>query len=132
MKLAIVGSRSFQDSALLEKVLSEDPFTGMSINTIVSGAAAGADTLAREYAKKHRLMLIEFPADWLNKGRYAGYLRNMDIIDAADVVLAFYDGTSKGTRHSMEITQQQKKLLYVVRYLKAKPTVECIFNPTLY
>lgn len=131
MKLAIVGSRSFQDSTLLEQILSEDPFKSMDITTIISGAAAGADTVARSYAKKKKLMLIEFPADWLNKGHYAGYLRNMDIIESADAVLAFYDGVSKGTRHSIDIAQQYKKPLYVVKYLKAKPVVEIFYNPSL-
>lgn len=131
MKLAIVGSRSFQDMLLLDKILSEAPFNSMGITCIVSGAAAGADNLARQYAKKNKLMLIEFPADWLNKGRYAGYLRNMDIIQTSDVVLVFWDGVSKGTRHSIDLAQQHKKVLYVVQYLRAKPVVKCYYNPTI-
>jgi len=66
--------------------------------TIVSGGARGADTLAENYAKMIGVNTIIFKADWKKYGRAAGMIRNKDIIAQADVVVAFWDGKSKGTK----------------------------------
>jgi len=117
MNLAVVGSRTFNDYHILKSTL--DPLVeSFGITTIVSGGAKGADTLAEKYAKEYVLHLIVFPADWDTHGKRAGYIRNVDIWNNADLGVAFWDGQSKGTAHSFEISKKQKKKLYVLDYSK--------------
>ena len=65
---------------------------------IVSGGAKGVDTSAREYAQKHGVRLTEFLPDYRRYGKGAPLRRNIDIIEHADMVLAFWDGRSRGTK----------------------------------
>jgi len=113
MKLAIVGGRDFDDYAGLKAVVDR---VKTPITLIVSGAASGADSLARRYAQEHGIPLQEFPADWKTHGKRAGYLRNVDIISASDAVIAFWDGVSPGTESSIKLTKQQGKPIHIVDY----------------
>ena len=73
---------------------------------IVSGGAKGIDHLAAEYAQKHGLKLTEFLPQYARYGKAAPILRNKEIIDYADQIIAFGDGTSKGT---FSVIQYAKK-----------------------
>jgi len=137
MKLAIIGSTTFTDYKLLCKTL--EPYKD-KVTLVVSGAAKGADTLgakwSREVLKKEPL---EFPADWENlevepcrvKTRsdgtkynvLAGFNRNTIIVENADVVIAFWDGRSKGTRDSLYKCDKAGKPKKIIRYLK-EDTIE--------
>ena len=69
---------------------------------VVDGGARGADTLAEEIAEGVGLPIKVFPADWKNLGRAAGPIRNEQIVEYADYVLAFYDGNiTGGTKNSV-------------------------------
>lgn len=59
------------------------------IAKIVSGGAKGTDSLAEIYAEKYQLPLVVFKPDWQEYGRGAGIVRNREIIEAADIVVAF-------------------------------------------
>jgi len=100
LKLAVVGNRTFDDPELMSKVLDRYRAEHPDM-TIISGAAKGADTLAANYAKAHSLNLIEFPADWAQHGRRAGPLRNSQIVAEAEMLIAFWDEASTGTRDSI-------------------------------
>ena len=91
MKVAVIGSRELKVNNL-EKYLPEE------VTEIVSGGARGIDTSAREYALKNNIKLKEFLPEYEKYGRAAPLKRNMQIIDYADMVLAFWDGKSKGTK----------------------------------
>lgn len=91
MKVAIVGSRGLQ-VAHLETYLPD------GVTEIVSGGAKGVDTCARVYAQSHQIKLTEFLPDYKKFGRSAPLKRNISIIEYADLVLAFWDGTSHGTK----------------------------------
>ena len=52
MKAAIVGSRSLQPELPAELI-------GTDFRQIISGGAKGIDTSARNYAKKHRIQILE-------------------------------------------------------------------------
>ena len=65
---------------------------------IISGGARGVDTSARLYAHDHGIKLTEFLPNYEKYGRKAPLIRNMDIINSADLVLAFWDKKSNGTR----------------------------------
>lgn len=106
MRLAVVGSRSFDDYQLLIKTLQR-----YHVDTIVSGGARGADSLAKRYAHEFKLNLVEFIPEWYDAhGQYnpsAGFVRNRKIVDSADVVVAFWDGVSSGTRHSIKYAKSR-------------------------
>jgi len=91
MRVAVIGSRGLQINNL-EEYLPED------VTEIVSGGAKGVDSSAREYALAHGLKITEFLPEYIKYGRAAPLKRNMTIIRNADIVLAFWDGESRGTK----------------------------------
>ncbi len=112
MKLAIIGSRTFDDydtvvttvKALFEQVADDE-----KPSTIISGEAKGADTLAEHYAKEHGLELWVFKPDYQQYARSAAHVRNRLIVDNADMVLAFWNGKSTGTKYTMDYAKRQGK-----------------------
>ena len=113
MILGIVGSRGFSDYEKLQFVLMS---VKSPIDMIVSGGAKGADSLARRYALENDIPLEEFLPDWNKHGRSAGYKRNQDIVRHSEGVIAFWDGQSKGTLHSINIAKEMGIPVYVVRF----------------
>ena len=91
MKVAVIGSRTLTVPDL-GKYLPPDT------TEIISGGAKGVDTSAREHAQAHGMALAEFLPDYEKYGRGAPLRRNIDIIARADMVLAFWDGKSNGTK----------------------------------
>jgi len=114
MNIAIVGSRDFTDKDLFWSVLEKYKLS--RCDCIVSGGARGADSLARWYAHTKAIKLKEFLPDWKRYGRGAGFIRNKQIIEAADIVIAFWDGKSKGTKNSIDLAIKQKKELNIIRF----------------
>jgi len=111
MKLAIVGSRTFNDYDVLEMFI-QDTVGISNLTMIVSGGAKGADTLAEKFAKDYNIPIKIFRPNW-KLGKSAGYLRNKDIVDECDILIAFWDGKSKGTKHSINLAQDSNKEYYV-------------------
>lgn len=116
--VAIVGSRTFSSfenfqemNDFIEKII--DP---KDIFKIVLGGAKGADTLAKAFAEAHNIKIKEFFPDWKNYGKMAGFLRNIRIIEAADIVFAFWDGKSRGTKNSIKIAKELNKDLYIFNF----------------
>lgn len=95
MKVAIIGSRN-----LLVRNLGD--YLPADTEEIVSGGARGIDSCAREYAKKNGIKLTEFLPDYERYGKRAPLLRNLEIIDHADLIIAFWDGISRGTKYTIE------------------------------
>lgn len=97
MKVAIIGSRHVDDRI--------DPaivrYLPSATTEIVSGGAEGVDTAAARVARELGIPLRVFLPDYRSHGRQAPLLRNLEIVEYADEVLAFWDGQSKGTRHTM-------------------------------
>jgi len=106
MKIAVIGSRGLivRD---LENYLPEET------TEIVSGGARGVDTSARFYAHKRGLKLTEFLPDYDQYGKIAPLMRNLEIIDYADEVYAFWDGVSRGTKYVIENCRRKKKKVHV-------------------
>lgn len=113
--LAVIGSRTFNNYQLLsdeiDKLASQ-----YSINKIVSGGAIGADTLGETYANINKIPIIIFKPDWKTHGKAAGIIRNTDIINAADVVIAFWDGVSRGTKDSIDKAHKSGKIVVIVEF----------------
>lgn len=91
MIVAIIGSRGLNITNL-EEYLPD------GVTEIVSGSAKGVDTCAREYAHAHNLKLTEFLPEYNRYKKGAPLKRNIKIIEYADCVIAFWDGSSKGTK----------------------------------
>ena len=108
MKVAIIGSRNLTVDNL-EKYLPA------GVTEIVSGAARGIDTCAREYAIKNGLKLTEFLPEYNKYGRSAPLKRNLLIIDYADEVIAFWDGVSHGTKYVIDNCKLKNKKVTVFK-----------------
>ena len=117
LKVIVAGTRSFKDYALLKEKLNlylsnYDPGS----LEIVSGKATGADALGEQYAEENGIEVKEFPADWKTHGKRAGYLRNKEMSEYADCLVAFWNGKSKGARMMIELARKQGLKVKVVKY----------------
>lgn len=91
MRVAVIGSRGMEVRDL-EKYLPEN------VTEILSGGAKGIDRCARTYALTHGIAFTEYLPEYERYGRAAPLKRNMEIIKRAELVLAFWDGKSHGTK----------------------------------
>ena len=107
MKLAIIGSRGIKNIDLKEYITSD-------VDEIVSGGACGVDTIAAKYAKEHGIKLTEFLPEYEKYGRGAPLVRNKEIVNYADKIIAFWDGKSKGTKYVIEYAEKTNKPYEVV------------------
>lgn len=119
-KLIIAGGRDFSDELMFQKELTElvTDLPDSTVVSIVSGMARGADAIGASFAKQYGIQLYEFPADWHTHGKRAGYLRNEEMAEFADGLLAFWDGESRGTAHMIQSMTDRRKPVSVVRYSK--------------
>ena len=115
IKLAIIGGRTFNNLQLFNNQLANIRQVH-NIIQIISGGAKGADTFGANYARQNNIPLLEFIPDWNTYGKSAGFRRNVDIITACTACLAFWDGKSKGTKHSIDLARQQCKPLCICHY----------------
>ena len=105
IKVIIAGGRNFTDYNKLCQVCDEFLKDQNNIE-IVSGAYKGADLLGERYAAERNHPIKQFPADWRRYGKSAGYKRNAEMASYADMLIAFWDGESKGTKHMIELATQ--------------------------
>ena len=117
-KVIIAGGRDFVDYNLLREkvnnIIIDKRLTHKIV--IVSGCARGADTLGMRYASENILDIEEYPADWDKYGKKAGYMRNVEMAENADALIAFWDGKSKGTKHMIDIAKERNLPIRVIRY----------------
>lgn len=106
MKIAVISSRNLTVNDL-EKYLPNN------VTEIVSGGARGIDSCAREYAMANGIKLTEFLPEYEKYARSAPLKRNIQIIDYADEVLAFWDGRSRGTKYVIENCKNRNKKVRV-------------------
>lgn len=111
MKLAVVGSRNFDNYPLLQYELDK-----IKPSLIISGGAKGADELAEVYAFDRKIPTKIFYADWETLGKTAGFLRNIKIVNECDFLIAFWDKESKGTKSSIDLAMKRNKLLRIVYF----------------
>lgn len=117
MRTIIAGPRHLTDPWLLDAALKACPWTG-EITSVVCGMARGIDSLGKMWADYHNLPVDEHPvtdADWLEFGRAAGHLRNAQMANVAEAVLAVWDGKSKGTGGMIQLAKRMKLRLFVHR-----------------
>jgi hypothetical protein len=114
MKLAVVGSRDITNEELIINSINSIINGIVEPLTIISGGARGVDSIAASWAKTNNIPLIVFKPDWNKFGKKAGILRNNDIIRECDIVLAIWDGKSKGTHHSIKLGYSLNKNVVIV------------------
>lgn len=127
MIVAVVGSRGFKDLALVASyVKSLDPGT-----KVISGGARGVDSIAIEAARRAGFEWKEYKANWddltqpdaviktrPDGSKYdakAGHRRNKVLAQLADKVVAFWDGTSKGTMDTVTLAKKMRKNVVVIK-----------------
>lgn len=119
MKVIIAGSRDFDDYEALKAGIIE---SGFGITEIISGGARGADALGERYAEENSLALSIFPADWDKFGKSAGMIRNKEMADNADGLIAYWDGKSRGTKNMIDIANAKKLNVHICMFHKKQET----------
>ena len=102
MKTIIAGSRDITSLATVGAAILR---SGFPITEVVSGTARGVDQVGEEWARMHLIPIKRFPAQWRDAGGYnpaAGHIRNRQMADYADALVAVWDGRSSGTRGMIE------------------------------
>lgn len=93
MRIAIIGTR---DAGMVDcHWLAQ--YVPSETTLIISGGAKGIDTYAEEYAQSRGISFFKIIPDYKKYGKNAPLIRNQEIVDRVDRVLAFWDYTSRGT-----------------------------------
>lgn len=122
-RIIIAGSRDFNDYDYLKESINQFIETKENI-CIISGAARGADTLGEKYAEEYKLKLQRFIPKWDKYGRGAGYKRNLEMLEFATqpgtegILIAFWDGKSKGTKHMIDSAKRKGIIVKVFDFQK--------------
>ena len=116
--LIVAGSRSFADEgrlfADLDRLLARQrEIDGVEI--VCGGCPCGADALAERYARSRGLPLMVFPAQWAAFGRAAGPMRNEEMAQYGNALVAYWDGFSPGTKSMIKYAHMYGRRV-VVRY----------------
>lgn len=104
MKVIIAGSREITDKDLVYEILDS---CDLEISEVVCGTARGPDTIGEFWAKDRGIPVKYFKPDWKGLGKKAGSLRNIQMGDYADALVAIWDGKSNGTRHMIEYARNK-------------------------
>ena len=118
LKIVIVGSRSITDKVYLYMALisaiENGVITAADQVEIISGGAKGVDSLAKEYAIDKDYIYREFLPDYKKyQGKVAPLIRNREMADYGDVLIAVWDGVSTGTQHIVKYMHQLGKPVFV-------------------
>ena len=125
LRIIIAGSRDFNDYELLKKsaieIITKKTMLP-DLTRIISGGARGADTLGERFANEMGLEISRFIPDWDGLGKRAGYVRNAEMAKFAvedgnyGVLIAFWDGQSRGTKHMIDLAKRYGLEVHVVNY----------------
>lgn len=106
----IAGTRTFgsgvDEARVTEYVDEVIDESGFDIDEVVSGKARGADTAGEAWAEANDIPVAEFPADWDEHGKRAGYLRNKEMAEYGDQLIAIWDGKSRGTSMMIDLGKE--------------------------
>lgn len=114
MKTIIAGSRGATQYKFIELATQLCYF---EVTSVVSGTCRGGDKLGERYATANNLPLELYPADWKKYGKSAGFIRNAEMVENADALIAIWDGFSNGTKNMIEIARRKKFPILVYNYV---------------
>lgn len=107
MKLMIAGSRTIEN-------IDISPYISDDTELIISGGAKGIDALAEQYADKHRISKLILRPKYKLYQRRAPLIRNDEMVDMCDKVLVFWDGKSRGTKHTIDYAKRTGKPIDII------------------
>ncbi len=110
MKVIVAGSRTITDPQVIAAAINH---SGFRITEVVSGCARGVDQLGEAWARSQHIPVKQFPANWDQHGKRAGYLRNEQMSRYADALVAIWDGISSGTKHMIDSARERGLKVYV-------------------
>jgi hypothetical protein len=117
VKVIIAGSRKIEDLSIVEKAIAE---SGFLIAEVVSGGAMGVDSLAEQWAAENDMPVSVFKPDWSQYGRGAGPVRNAEMTDYSEALIAVWDGESKGTRDMIDKAEKKGLPVFVCHHSNSK------------
>ena len=106
MKVAVIGSRNIE-------VKDVGVYLPSNVTELISGGARGVDTSVCRYAAAVGVPLIEILPDYARYGRSAPLRRNEEIVTRAELVIALWDGASRGTAHVIGLCRRLGKPIKV-------------------
>lgn len=116
MKCIIAGGRTFDDYDLLERKLDKILCKAKNLE-ICHGNAKGADKLGEWWGFKNKKAVVKiFHPDWQKHGKAAGVIRNKEMVEYADCLIAFWDGHSKGTENIINLAKEAGLQVRVIKY----------------
>lgn len=127
MKTIIAGSRTVTDITEVRMAMID---CGWTVTEVVSGAAHGVDQLGEQWARENGIPIKLFPAEWGTLGKSAGFVRNVDMADYADALVAVWDGNSRGTAHMIRTAKNYKRHVYVHRRAGGAQLHDSVAEPT--
>ena len=110
MKTIVAGSRGVTNPKHLIDALCE---CGWWPTEVVSGTARGADQMGEAWAYSNRVPVRRFPADWNRHGKIAGMLRNAEMANYAEALIALWYGESRGTKNMIDTARRQGLKVHV-------------------
>ena len=125
LRIIIAGGRDFENyfllkTSVIDKIIEKIPFPADAV--IVSGMARGADRLGVQFANEMGFKLYRFPAEWERLGKKAGYIRDVEMAKFASkgynkgMLVAFWDGKSKGTQHMIDTAKKYGLEVHIINY----------------
>ncbi|MFP4601059.1 MAG: SLOG family protein [Persicimonas sp.] len=113
-RVIIAGSRDITEPQDVFHAIKIAKTSGMAIDEVVTGGARGVDTIAHEAAKRKGVATKVFPANWDEHGKAAGPIRNREMAEYADALLAVWDGESRGTSNMIAEARKRGLEVFVV------------------
>ena len=120
MRVIIAGGRDFTNVNVMAETLNNlqdvDHVIEIEKLTLICGMARGADLTAYKLFREVGLPVEAYPADWDQYGKQAGFIRNTQMAGVADMLIAFWDGQSRGTAHMIDTARKHKLNVLVFDY----------------
>ena len=120
MRVIIAGGRDFTNVNVMAETLNnlQDVDHAIEIEklTLICGMARGADLTAYKLFREVGLPVEMYPANWDEHGKQAGFIRNTQMADNADMLIAFWDGESRGTAHMIATARKRNLNVLVFNY----------------
>lgn len=109
MRTIIAGTRALSEKDTHAAIM----VCPWRISAVICGEARGPDTHGRIWAESVGVPVYSYLPDWQQHGDEAGFIRNIEMANGADALLAVWDGQSNGTRHMINTMMRQGKPVYV-------------------
>lgn len=112
MKVIIAGSRTCDDKKIIWGALDNSKF---EITELISGGAIGVDRIGEDWAKSKKIpVTIYRPHYGVENPRYAPLLRNTDMAQNGDALIAIWKNKTRGTAHMIQCMKDLGKPIEII------------------